>query len=158
MVYVSCDSNELNLWWDEREDKKDGMRYKVIINDASCAYTHNRYYDFKNLEGGKEYSFQIQVVDGEDNVIGKTEQVVARTLPERKIINITLPPYNAIGNARFDNTSIIQRAIDENPNSSEIYVPFGIYVCGKLFFNGDCRLKFDVGTQFLSPNCNERNR
>ncbi len=152
MVYVSCKEDELNLWWDEREDKTDEMTYKVIINDLNCAYTNNRYYDFKNLEGGKEYSFQVQLVDANNNVVGKTEQIITTTMPKKERINVTLPPYNAIGDAKTDNTLIIQRAIDENPTLSEIYLPFGVYVCGKLVFNGNFNLKLDVGAKLISPS------
>ncbi len=158
MVYVSRKETELNLWWDNREDKKAGMRYKLTINGVNCVYTNNRFFDFKNLEEGKEYSFQIQVVDEEEHIVGKTEQITVNTLLSRKRINVSLPPYNAVGDSKTDNTVAIQQAIDENPIMSEIYLPLGIYVCGKLRFNGGCNLRLDVGAQLVSPNAARRTK
>ena len=152
MVYVAYGENELNIWWDARDDKKDDMYYKIIINDKNCVFTNNTYYDFKNLESGKRYEFQIQVVDEFDNIIGRIDKLSASTLATKKRINLTLAPYNAVGDGKTDNTLIIQKAIDENPVNTEIYLPLGVYVCGNVFFNGSCNLRLDAGATLISSN------
>ncbi len=157
MVYVVCDTDKLSLWWDVREDKTAEMRYKIIVNNKNCVYTHNRYYYFRNLKGGQQYDFQIQVVDEAENVIGRTDYLSASTLPARKRIDVTLPPYNAVGDGKTDNTSIIQRAIDENPLGTEIYLPFGVFVCGKLTIKGDYNLRLDSGATLKDLNAEDEN-
>ena len=152
MVYVVCNENELNLWWDARDDKKENMCYKIIVNNKNCVYTSNTYYDFKNLDGGRKYDFQIQLIDEFDNIIGRIDYLSAKTLESKKRINLTLEPYNAVGDGKTDNTLIIQKAIDENPINAELYLPLGVYICGKIFFNGSCNLRLDAGATLTLGN------
>ncbi len=150
MVYYVAYDEELRIWWDARYDKAEGMRYKLTVDGRNCVYTNNIYYNFKNLEGGQEYSFDIQVVDQEDRVIGKTEHLVCSTLPKRKRVDITKAPYHAIGDGRTDNTEAIQRALKDCPSGCELYVPMGVYLCNQVSFSGDINIRFDVGARFVS--------
>ncbi len=155
MVYVACYDDRLCLWWDLREDKKEGMRYKITVNDKNCVYTDSCYFDFKNLEGGRQYDFLVQVVDEADNVIGRTDALSASTFPRRERIDVSLPPYGAVGNGKVDNTAAVQRAIDENTSGVEIYLPLGVYVCRKLKINGDYDLRLDSGASLKSLEVEE---
>lgn len=149
MVYAVRYYDEIRLWWDDRKNKTKDVKYKITINDSSCIFTDNKYYNFKNLQVDTEYKFTVTLVDKDGNEFGKTENYVTSTLPRRKRVDITKPPYNAFGNGKNDNTPIIQQALNDNPNGCEIYFPMGTYVCGKLFYSGDTILRFDVGVEFI---------
>ena len=145
MIYAARYKNELRVWWDERCDKLDGMKYRVYLNGKFCVYTDKVYYNFKNLESGKEYEFEVQLVDQNKNIVGKCEKIKASTLKTRQIVDITKPPYNAVGDGVTDNTEIFKKAFSELKLDKELYIPMGVYVCDKLSFTGDLDIRFDVG-------------
>ncbi len=50
--------------------------------------------------------------------------------PDAGVVDITRPPYNAVGDGVFDNTAIFQQAIRDTVDRSRVlYVPDGIYLC-----------------------------
>ncbi len=150
MVYAACYNDEIRLWWDERNDKAKGMKYRVYVDGKSCVYTDKVYYNFKNLESGKEFEFEVQLVDGDKNVVGKTEIFKASTNKKREVVDITKPPYNAVGDGITDNTESIRKAFAELKKDKTIYFPMGVYVCEDVCFSGEVNFHFDVGAILCS--------
>ncbi len=150
MVYAGSYNNEIRLWWDERNDKKIGMKYRVCIDGKACIYTDKVYYNFKNLESGKEYLFEVQLVDKNKNVVGESESFKASTLQKREVVDITKTPYNAVGDGITDNTEIINRALSELVEGKQIYFPCGIYICENMVFSGNVEMRFAVGATICS--------
>ena len=145
MIYASRYDNEIRLWWDSRSEKTENMKYRVYVNGKSCVYTDRIYYNFKNLESGCEYEFEVQLVDQEKNIVGKTEKIKTNMLAKREKVDITKPPYCVIGDGVTDNTEIFKKAIKELGNNKQLYVPMGVYISEKLTFAGDLDIMFDVG-------------
>ncbi len=150
MVYASSYMSEIRLWWDERSEKTKNMKYRVYVDGKSCIYTDKVYFNFKNLESGKEFSFEVQLVDENRNVIGKVEKLKVNTRKKREIIDITKPPYNAVGDAKTDNTSIIKKAMADLIEGKQLYFPMGVYICEEIEFTGDIDVHFDVGAILCS--------
>ncbi len=145
MVYAARYNDEIRLWWDARNDKKSGMKYRVYVDGKSCVYTDRVYFNFKNLEEGREYLFEVQLVDENKNIVGKVEQFKASTLIKRELVDITKPPYSAVGDGVTDNTEIINRALSDCKQDKRVYFPFGVYICENFSFSGDVEMIFDVG-------------
>lgn len=150
MLYSVNLSDEVRLWWDERNEMRSGYKYKVTVNGKNCVMTERNYYNFKNLQAGKQYKFLLEVVDLNKNSIGKAEEFVTTTLPHKECIDVTKPPYNAIGDGKTDCTANIQKAFSDCTADKYIYFPFGIYVCEGVKFSGDTRVLFDAGAIMCS--------
>ncbi len=151
MVYAVQYYDEIRLWWDPRNDKKEGMHYRVYVDGKACVYTDYVYYNFKNMAAGKEYEFEVQLVDERKNLVGKTEFYRVSTFPARETVDITKPPYNAVGDAVTDNTEVIRRALADCKEGKILYFPMGVYLCEKVSFTGDLHVRFDAGAVLCTP-------
>lgn len=149
-MYASVLEDEVRLWWDKRNDFKKGYRYKVTVNDKNIIYTERDYYNFKHLQGSTEYKFTLQVVDENKNVVGETNERTFTTRTAKSAIDVTKPPYNAIGDGQTDNSAIIQKAIDDCDEAHYVYIPMGVYVCGALNFSGTKNVMLDTGAVLCS--------
>lgn len=154
MIYAARYEEELRVWWDERNDKTCEMKYRVYVDGKACVYTDKVYYNFKNLESGKEYEFEVQLVDKNGNIVGESEKYKACTLKSRQVVDITKPPYNAVGDGITDNTEIFNRAFSELTQDKKIYIPMGVYICDNISFTGDVGICFDVGAVICSRGSN----
>lgn len=149
MLYVMSYETKLALWWDARRDSKEGYVYRVWI-DGACVLTDKVLYDFNNLQAGRTYNLTVELLDEKGNKVGKTETMQASTLPYRKCIDMSKPPYSLVGDGKTDYTQIINKAIDDCKADEFLYFPLGRYVCGKLNFSGSIKIKMDAGAVFCS--------
>ncbi len=140
-----CYNNEIRIWWDKRDDKTEDRRYRIIVDGGAYVLTDNNYYDFPNLEQGREYEFELQLIDKDKNIIGRRETVRLSTLIKREVIDVTKPPYNAVGDGETDNTEALQLALKDAEYGKTLYFPFGIYICDKVEFSGNVDMRFDGG-------------
>ncbi len=152
MTQYICYDNEIRIWWDKREDKREDMHYRVVVDGSAYILTDKVYYDFQNLEQGREYEFEIQLIDKEKNIIGRREKIKLSTLMKRDIIDVTKPPYNAVGDGETDNTEALQRALDDCEYGKTLYFPFGVYLCDNVRFSGNVNVRFDAGAVLCTRN------
>ena len=147
MVYAVSYIDWLAVWWDPRRDFKKGYKYRVWINDA-CVITDQILYDFRNLIPGTTYKFRVELLDEENNLVGKTEYFEASTKKGKKLIDVTKPPYNVVGDGVTDYTDIISKLLNECKPDECIYFPLGRYVCNSVNFGGNCTVRMDEGAVF----------
>lgn len=153
MLYVTVKTTALHVWWDKHKLYQDGYYYKVTLNDTSVAYVKNILFDFFNLQPDTEYKVSVQICDNNKNPLPETEPEIQyyRTLKNvTNFINITKPPYNAIGDGEFDNTEIILRAIGDCKPNDVLLFPMGTYVTSSIIFNSDCVFQFENDANIVS--------
>ncbi len=150
MIHSISYDNEIRIWWDRREDKRENMRYKVTLDGGAYILTDKHYYDFPNLEQGREYLFTLELVDEERRVIGRTERIALSTLAKRTEMEVTDTPYNVKADGKTDNTAKLQQALKDNTDGKRLHFPFGVYICEELDFSGNIDLCFDVGAILCS--------
>ena len=148
-MYAVCYEDEIRLWWDPRRDFKPGYRFKVTVNGVSVVYTPNIYYDFKNLDAGKDFDFEVQLLDELGNPVGHSDSKVFSTLRYREKIDVTKAPYFAKGDGETDNTEILQKALDDCDEDHYLYFPLGIYICSALKFSSG-KIRLDSGAVLCS--------
>lgn len=71
--------------------------------------------------------------------------VETRTLPRKSVIDVTKPPYNAVGDGTTLNTAAIQHAIDDCGPDQAVLVPAGTFLTGALFLHDDMELRVAEG-------------
>ncbi len=155
MLYAVPFDDEIRVWWDEKKDFQDGYRYKLTLNGKNCFFTKEVYYDFKNLEAGREYTFTVQLVDKNNIPVGIAENGCFSTLPYKSRLDVTKAPYLAIGDGETDNTLAIQHAFDDCSDKEYVYFPMGLYVCGALRMRGDIKIRFDAGASLCKRKIEE---
>ena len=144
MMYAVCYEDEIRLWWDPRRDFKDGYKFKVTVNGTAVVFTPKIYYDFKNLDAGKDFEFNVVLLDEKGEAVGHSDTQVFSTLKYKEKIDVTKAPYFAKGDGVTDNTAVIQKALDECDDDHYLYFPLGIYICGAVKY-GSGKIRFDSG-------------
>ena len=153
MLYVTVKTTALHVWWDKHKLYQDGYYYKVTLNDTSVAYVKNILFDFFNLQPETEYKVSIQICDKNKKPLPEAEPEIQYYKTGKNLTNyidITKPPYNAIGDGEFDNTEIILRAISDWKPNDVLLFPMGTYVTSSIIFNSDCVFQFENDANIVS--------
>ncbi len=128
--YRTADA-EVELFWDLPEDAHIGSLYEVYVGGIKKGETAKTHFSLSGLSPDTAYEAEIifKIPEGPARSLGK---LAFQTLPIKKRIDITLPPYNAVGDGKTINTKAIQKALDDCDESSLVYIPEGMFLSGAL--------------------------
>ncbi len=76
-----------------------------------------------------------------ENSIEKPQGIMAY----KRRLDITEPPYNAVGDGKTINTKAIQSALNDCKNGETVYIPEGVFLTGSLDMKSDTELYIDKG-------------
>ena len=155
MIHTVVFDDEIKVWWDcvkglSKNDKfcivKSGEEF-IVSKDCS-----NK--TFFNLIAETAYSFSLFLLkDGKKYLL---DSVIVKTLKRKNYINVTLAPYNAIGDDNTDNRAAIQKALDDCTENDCIYFPSGVYCTGALDVHGNTEIRLDDNAVLQgSYNCKD---
>ncbi len=131
-------SNEITLWW-EYTINKGAKTFKCYKNDE-CFVVNVTHVTYEKLLPDTEYKIKIECDDGK--VI--FDQVI-RTKQAKNKIDVTKPPYCAVGDGVTLNTKALQRAFEDCTANDYVYVPSGTYLTGALRMHSDFELVLGEG-------------
>lgn len=140
MINTVIFDDQIKLWWDyNRLSLK--QRYAVYGNSTKLGETEKTHFTVKDLSGDTEYSFIVKLIDAEGNTIKEIGSACVKTLVTRKRLDVTKPPYNAVGDGKAINTKAIQHAIDDCKPNECVYIPDGVFMTGGLMLHSDMELR-----------------
>lgn len=156
---ASCTDTSVAVLWDEPE--AEGVAgYRVFINghryhefalrkeeERGPLDTVHTDYTMRNLAEDTEYEITVCAVMETGEVSEPCEALKVRTLPKKKVFDIT--DFGATGDGETLNTHDIQRAIDSCTEGGIVYVPAGIFVSGAIFLKSDMTLYLEKGAVLL---------
>ena len=125
----------ITLWWEQPENAPRNAVYTVLRNGKPVAEVNRTHVTLEHLRPETEYNLQVCLGD---ELIAET---TAKTTAERRRIDVTLSPYNAIGDGQTMNTAALQAAIDACEPDQEVYLPTGVYLTGALRLHSDMTLR-----------------
>ena len=130
--------DEIVLYWDKEWELQSSPRYRVYVNGKEVATTEKTHFTLYQLTPRTTYEIEIvRMVDDVQTVLF-SEKVTTETA--RKYIDVTKPPYNAVGDGKTVNTAALQRAIDDCKAGETVYIPVGVYLSGALKMHSDMEL------------------
>lgn len=127
------------LYWDLPENYEKGNTYNVYLNSKVIGKTEKCHFKVKNLIPETEYAFKVEMEDDSGNY-SEIGEFLVKTLKEKRRIDITKPPYNAVGDGKTLNTESIQRAINDCGLEECVYIPSGDFMTGALRLYSDMEL------------------
>ena len=130
-ISFSALDTRLAVWWEQPEDAPRNAVYTVLLDGKPVADVNRTHAELTGLRPETEYDVQV-CLGGE--LIAET---TAKTAGEKRRIDVTLPPYNAVGDGRIMNTAALQAAIDDCGPDQEVYFPAGVYRTGALRLHSD---------------------
>ncbi|MBQ8588643.1 MAG: hypothetical protein IJ454_04540 [Clostridia bacterium] len=140
MLNTVCTADFVMLYWDLPESFVAGNQYAVRMDGKIIGRTNKCHYKVNDLSPYSTYKFEVSMEGTTECNVGR---VSITTEPVKKRIDITKPPYNAVGDGKTLNTSSIQAAIDDCKPGECVYVPSGDYMTGSLFLHSDMELYLD---------------
>lgn len=134
--------DEITLYWDKQWELPDGVIYSVSLNGEEIAKTEKTYFEIHALCADTDYTVCIARVDGE-SVAETLFEDTLHTEQAKERIDVTLPPYNAVGDGKTLNTEALQRALGDCKPNQAVYFPKGIYMTGALDVHSDTEIYLD---------------
>lgn len=128
MINLVQYGNSLRIWW-QCNSFDAGVSYIVTVNGKKYR-TKRTFITLRNLLSGEKLSVSLYMCENrKKKLVASTETVIPE---KKKVIDVTSAAYGAVGDGKTDNTSVIQRAINDCTESCEVYFPDGIYSTGAL--------------------------
>lgn len=135
--------NEITLWWERVAAlPKDGA-FEISVDGKAHGKTTKTHYELKNLQPETDYKLRVWIVDCDGEFVGELGEVVIKTTKEKRRLDVTKAPYNAVGNGVELNTAAIQRALDDCKANECVYFPKGIYMTGALNVHSNTEIYLD---------------
>lgn len=132
--------DEITLYWDKQWQLPDGVCYRIYLDGKNIATTDKTHYEIVGLNPDTRYAIAIEGFSG--------ESVYCDTLyteKRKKRIDVTKPPYNAVGDGNTLNTVALQKAFDTCKPDECVYLPKGIYMSGALDMYSNTELYIEEG-------------
>lgn len=139
MLEFISKNDAITVYWELPENYENAKSYEVQLNGKVVGETLKSHFEMGSLLANTEYKIAVTLKgkDGSDTFIG---EVLAKTEPNKKIIDITKAPYFAVGDGKTLNTKKIQQAINDCKEGECVYVPAGDFMTGSLFLHSDMEL------------------
>ena len=135
-----CYEKEIVVFW--HPIKLDGD-YSIFLNGKQILKTEKTFCRIQGLEPNTEYKASVSLLHGNKSIL--VGEIRVKTENEKQIIDVTKPPYNAVGDGKTLNTVAIQRALDDCKANCKVVIPKGVYLSGGLKLKSDCELYLEEG-------------
>lgn len=127
------------LYWDRVKDFAEGCKYCIRYGEKN-AYTTKTHYTIEGLANEKRLKITVSMVNEHNQVIKEFESETVYLPPAKRKLDVTKPPYNAVGDGKTLNTKALQRALDDCAPNQMVYIPQGTFLTGALNMHGDTEL------------------
>ncbi len=136
--------DQIILYWDKEWDLANGIEYTILLDGKEVGKTVKTHFTFENLQSDKEYKLAVYRLGDNDEKVYLFDQAV-RTPKAKNRIDVSKPPYNAVGDGKTLNTKAIQKAMDDCTESDCVYIPSGVFMTGALDMHSNMELYVDKG-------------
>ena len=131
------------LYWDKEWEAVGTPTYAVYLDGAPACRTEKTHATLYGLTPERDYAVRVvRILGGEELTILDT---CLHTPAARRRIDVTQPPYSALGDGKTLNTRALQAAIDDCRAGETVYLPRGVYLTGALDLHSDMELYVDAG-------------
>ncbi len=133
MIRTIIFDDEIALWWEYTLTEGE-KTFDCFLNGECYGKVASTDVSFMALQADTEYAIKI---------IGEKTTVfdgVIRTRKSKNKIDVSLPPYNAVGDGETLNTRALQKALDDCTKNDCVYIPQGIFLTGALRMHDDTEL------------------
>ncbi len=144
-LYTLPTDKSITLFWNKPEDACKDDTYQVYLDGKLTGSTAKTHFMAEDLKPATQY--EIQVIrfreTREDSPLEGA--VTIFTEDEKRIVDVTKPPYRAVGDGKTMNTRALQKAMDECGPKDRIYFPAGIFLTGALKLHSNMDVYLEEG-------------
>jgi len=145
-IYTLVTATTATFFWYKPMDATESVRYSVYLDGDLCGDTDKTHFRIEELKPNHKYKIKVEyVTDKKPGKSKKIDKISFITNKEKKIINVTDAPFNAIGDGDTMNTKALQMAIDAADEKAQIYIPKGVYMTGALHLHSNMEIYLEKG-------------
>ncbi len=137
-------NDEIKVWW-EYEELYAQERFCVFLDGEEKGRTIQSHFNIKNLTENTKYEVAVALLDENGEVKKSLGSVCVVTAKNKRRIDVTKPPYNAVGDGTTVNTLAIQAAVNACTAEDCVYFPDGVYLSGAIDLKSDVELYLEEG-------------
>ena len=145
-------ADEITLWWKEESFAETNLQYQCYLNGELHGSTDKTHYSFLGLQAYTDY--QIKVETWKNGELLRSESFSVQTPKSKNKLDVSKPPYNAVGNGKTLNTQALQKALDDCTENDCVYFPAGTYLTGALDVHSNTEMYIETGAT-LQGSSNE---
>ncbi len=123
--------NQIIVWWQTKAQEK----FLCFVNGDYYGETKKTFFEIKGIQPNTKYAILIKSDGGEILF----EATLTTTTAKRKL-DVSQPPYNAVGDGVTLNTKALQQALDDCDENSFVYIPQGTFLSGSLKMHSNTEL------------------
>ncbi len=154
MINTIIFNNEIKVWW-EYVKLYPNESFRLSLNGEVLGCTIKSHFNIKSLSANTEYSINVELIDENGQIKQVIGEALTTTSYDKKIIDVTKSPYNAIADGKTLNTVAIQKAIDDCSVNECVFFPDGVYLTGALDLKSNVELLLSDGA-IIQGSTNEK--
>lgn len=132
----------ITLFWDQAENFVPGLFYRISVNGECVGTSQKTHYTLTDLKPAEQYDVSVKAFCGVD-MLAEGHYGIIHTQQTKRVIDITQPPYCAMGDGKKLNTAEIQRAIDACGSDDVLFIPKGVFMTGSLRLHSNMEIFLD---------------
>ena len=137
-------ATEAEIFWDLPKDAHPGCSYRIMLDGKVIGESFRTHFSLKELSPECQYLAEVFMISSSESPVS-LGKITVMTACEKKKIDVTLPPYSAVGDGKTLNTKALQRALDDCGDNSFVYIPEGIFLTGALDMHSGSELFVEKG-------------
>lgn len=142
-LYALIFDNEITLYWNRVKTLGEDECFSVFLNGEKAGTTKKTHFEFFNLSPETTYDIKVSLTGEGNEAFSLTGVFTTKAAPKR--IDVTKPPYNAVGDGKTLNREAIQKALDDCEKGECVYFPAGVYLTGGLIVHSDTEIYIEKG-------------
>lgn len=136
--------DKIILYWEKDKFFRTGRRYCLYCGGKPY-YTEKTHFEVSVPKGKKSVEVGVELVDEDGGVLKAYEREKIYIPEKKKIIDVTMAPYFAVGDGRTLNTACLQRALNACGEGETLYFPKGVFLTGALDVFSDTEIYLEEG-------------
>ncbi|MBP3657225.1 MAG: glycoside hydrolase family 28 protein [Clostridia bacterium] len=142
LLNVLATDSAVTLWWEKPAKASRDQHYEVTHDDGEAIDVGCSHYTFDGLAPASAHTVSVRCTAGGEAMCAQAEIV---TRAARRRVDVTQPPYCAVGDGQTLNTAALQRALDDASADTCVVFPAGVYMTGALRGHSHTEIWLDEG-------------
>ncbi len=124
---ILATSHSITLFWEKHPAASPEWSYRLLADEMAALSTAKTHFTLDNLPPNESVYLTLQISIG-GNPWHTIWQGICHTLLSKHRIDVSQPPYSAIGDGKTLNTMVLQEALDDCGPDDMVYFPAGVYL------------------------------
>lgn len=124
--------DSLTIWWERPHNIGPQHHYRVLLDGETVSESPSTHCTIRGLQPQTTYHVSVQCDAHGTGIFDTLNEIDVATRAVPVTLDVTRPPYCAIGDGVTVNTAAIQQALDDCGPGKAVFIPAGTFLTGAL--------------------------